>query len=227
MLQNIASCERYCHEVFMSCKLYGDLVSQWPAMLQIDEPRTLIIAEHFFDRFISWAVKNSSDTHFYCRGCESFLTSVEGFVVDRSHPEADLVKLSDFLAIFEIKTHQDFYRWMKTHLRVPMWGDVGSFEMLKMPGLDRYHLSFRGNTLFEHSHQPHDYATINLRLNLAIKDNTIERMQSELYSLHVELLDLRSRLESMEGSQSKTRDNRFVNEFFRQQAELNGRLRSG
>ena len=227
MLQKIASCERYCHEVFMSCKLYGDLVSQWPAVLQVDDPKTLLIVEHFFDRCIAWAVHSSSDSHFYCRGCESFLTSVDGFVVDKSHPEGDLVRLSDFLAIFEIKTHQDFYRWMKGHLRVSMWGGLESFDMLKMPGLDRYHLSFRGNTPLDQTHEPHDLATINLRLNLAIKDNTIERLQSDMYNLHIELLELRGRLENLEGSQSKTRDNRFVNEFFRQQAVLNSRLSGG
>lgn len=222
MLQKVASCERYCHDVFMSCKVYEDLASQWPALLSIDEPKTLLILEHFFDRFVRSAMDSCPEAFFYCRTCESFLTSVDGFVVDKSHPEDELVKLSDFVTIFEISTHRDFYRWAKNHLRASIWNGFSQVDMLKMPGIDRYHLSFRGITSLEHNHGPTDFASINLRLNLAIKDNTIERLQADMYNLNMELLDLRNRLESFNNNQ--TQDNGFVNEFFRQQAALNSGL---
>lgn len=224
MLQKIAACDRYCHEIFMSCKLYEELVNDWPAVLPIDEPKTLLIVQDFFDRTVKWAMNTCPESRFYCRGCESFLTSVDGFVVDKSHPEGDLIKLSDFLAIFEISNHHDFYRFMKNHLKISMSNGFTFVDLLKMPGVDRYHLSFRGNTPFEHSHLPPDFATINLRLNLAIKDNTIEKMQADMYNLHMDLFDLRSRLESLEKSKSQAEDHRFVNEFFKQQSALNSKL---
>jgi len=165
-----------------------------------DYPPTVNIMDimgHNMVHTIYMFVVCSSQKGFYCTTCDTFNIGMDmDPPLDDAHPKEDRITLAEFREVNDIRSPEDFVKWIKTERELvplppelrrvdPEEGPLNNAKYCQVPGVNKHHFTYRGLSPIISLNITDDADELagrlkDMYLSIAARDHRIEKLKCML-----------------------------------------------
>lgn len=157
-------------------KAWDEGILPHPCLLETTGGKVLEVVQKIFERVIEPYLHRGEDRMVYCTGCESFVCLYESVLLDTSHPQDQLLRISDFVKLYHVYSEKDVYHWMLKNLIHFNYSFYPPLQFIKRPGMNRFHYTYIDAKKMKDVASKTDLDKVFLSFQLATKDTLIEKL---------------------------------------------------